>query len=44
LESVLQEEACEGEKKGVPCEAARVAARGNTVGRKPDRCSRRPAR
>jgi hypothetical protein len=44
LESVLQEEARQGEKKGAHCAPARVVARGNTVGRKPDRSSRRPAR
>jgi hypothetical protein len=44
LEGVLQEEARQGEKKGARCAPARVAARENTVGRKPDRSSRRSAR
>ena len=44
LESVLQEEARVGEKKGARCEPVRAAARGNTAGRRRGRSSRRPAR
>ena len=44
LESVLQEEAREGEKKGARCGPVRAAAPANIVERKSDRSSRRPAR
>ena len=44
LESVLQAEAREGEKKGAHCEAVRAVDVENIAARKKGRSSRRPAR